>query len=163
MQNPVPQLTCVPLCSSQTQGWANILVEQFQHPPGECTIHYRDEHAICLSLAPRPVRFLQKKGGKTHSSLYGKGDISITPAKVPFFARWDDADHYMQIRIAAQFLQSVAQEALNLNADRLELISEFRIRDRQIEAIGTMFLTELAAEHSSRLYIDSLAIYNCAI
>jgi AraC family transcriptional regulator len=72
----------LPLLSSQNQGWENILVEQFQYPPGECNVHYNDEHAICLSLAPRPVRFLQIKGGKSHTSLYGKGDMSITPAKM---------------------------------------------------------------------------------
>jgi AraC family transcriptional regulator len=80
---------CLPVLSSQGQGWENILVEQFQYPSGEGKIHYSDQHAICLSLAARPVRFLQIKGGKTHTSLYGKGDISITPAKMPFFARWE--------------------------------------------------------------------------
>jgi AraC family transcriptional regulator len=150
--------TCVPLLSSQNQGWENILVEQFQHPSGECRTHYSDEHRICLSLAPRPVRFLQIKGGKTHTSLYGKGDISITPAKMSFFARWDGDDHYMQIRIASRFIQTVAKEALAMNPDRLELLPEWRTRDPQIEAIGMMLLAELKQENlGGRLYIESLA------
>jgi AraC family transcriptional regulator len=152
------QLSCLPLLSSQSQGWENILVEQFQHPSGEGRIHYSDEHAICLSLASRPVRFLQIKGGKTHTSLYGKGDISITPAEMPFFARWDGEDHYMQIRIASRFIQSVAREALEINPDRLELLPEFRTRDPQIEAIGLMLLAELQQGNcGNRLYIESLA------
>jgi hypothetical protein len=58
--NDPTKLTCdLPLLSSQ--GWENILVEQFQHPSGEGKTHYGDEHAICLSLAPRPVHFLQIK------------------------------------------------------------------------------------------------------
>lgn len=149
---------CLPILSSQHQGWENILVEQFQHPPGEGRTHYSDEHTICLSLAPRPVRFLQIKGGKTHTSLYGKGDISITPAEMPFFARWDADDHYLQIRIASRFLQHVAKEALAINPNRLELLPEFRTRDPQIEAIGMMLLTELKQENiGGRLYIESLA------
>ena len=152
------QLTGLPLLSSQSQGWENILVEQFQHPAGECRTHYSNEHMICLSLASRPVRFLQIKGGKTHTSLYGKGDISITPAEMPFFARWDGEDHYMQIRIASRFIQQVAREALEMNPDRLELLSEFRTRDPQIEAIGMMLLTELQQGNcGGRLYIESLA------
>jgi AraC family transcriptional regulator len=148
----------LPILSSQSQGWENIRVEQFQHPPGEGQFHYSDEHAICLSLAPRPVRFVQIKGGRTHTSLYGKGDISITPAKVPFFARWDNDDHYLQIRIASGFIQNVAREALEMNPDRLELLSEFRTRDSQIEAIGMMLLAELQQENlGGRLYIESLA------
>jgi AraC family transcriptional regulator len=155
--NPT-KANCLPLLSSESQGWENILVEQFQHLPGECRTHYQDEHMICLSLASRPIRFIQIKGGKTHSSLYGKGDISITPAEMPFFARWDGEDHYIQIRIASRFIQSVAREALEMHSDRLELMSEFRTRDPQIEAIGMMLLAELQQGNgSSRLYIESLA------
>lgn len=161
MKNPAihpPEPTCLPLLSSQNQGWKNILVEQFRHPSGEGKTHYSDEHTICLSLAPRPVRFLQIKGGKTHTSLYGKGDIFITPAEMPFFARWDGEDHYIQIRIASRFIQSVAREALEMNPDRLELLPEFRTRDSQIEAIGLMLLSELQQDNGgSRLYIESLA------
>lgn len=151
------QSSCSPLLSSQTQGWENILVEQFQHPSGEGRTYFLDEHTICLSLAPRPVQFLQIKGGKTHSSLYGRGDISITPAKLPFFARWEGEDHYLQIRIASQFIQTVAREALNRRPDQLELMPEFRIRDPQIETIALMLLTELQQENpGNRLYIESL-------
>ncbi|KAM3116553.1 AraC family transcriptional regulator [Phormidesmis sp. 146-33] len=161
MKNPVtPQLECgcPPLLSSRNQGWENILVEQFQHPPGEGKTYYSDEHTICLSLATRPVRFLQIKGGKTHTSLYGKGDISITPAKMPFFARWEGDDHYLHIRIASQFIQNVARESLERDCERLELLPEFRTRDPQIEAIGMMLLTELQQDNlGGRLYIDSLS------
>src|SRR5512139_3942357 len=97
------EATCLPMVSSHQQGWENIVVEQFQHSAGEGRIHYKDDHAICLSLASRPVRLLQIKGGKTHTGLYGKGDISITPAQTPFYARWYGDDHYIQIRIASRF------------------------------------------------------------
>lgn len=161
MKTPITPQTecgCLPLLSSQSQGWENILVEQFQHPSGEGRTHYSDEHAICLSLARRPVRFIQIKGGKTHTSLYGKGDISITPAEMPFFARWEGDDHYLQIRIASRFIQQVAREALAINPDHLELLPEFRTRDPQIESIGMLLLAELQQENlGGRLYIESLA------
>ncbi|KJH70619.1 helix-turn-helix domain-containing protein [Aliterella atlantica] len=153
----LPEADCLPLLSSQNQGWENIVVEQFQHPSGEGRTHYRDEHAICLSLAPRPVQFLQIKGGKTHASLYGKSDISITPAEMPCFARWEGEDCYMQIRIASQFLENVAKEALKKSPNRLELVPEFRLRDRQLEAIGLMLLAELQQENFSSIYVDSLS------
>ena len=150
--------TCGPLLSSQTQGWENIVVEQFQHPPGEGGGDYGDDHTIVLSLAARPVRLLQIQAGKTYTGLYGKGDISIMPTQTPFFARWESDDCYLQIRVAAQFMQSVAREALTMNADRLELLPEFKTRDPQIEAIGLLLLTELKQSNSaSKLYIDSLA------
>lgn len=77
--------TDLPVLSSREQGWENILVEQFQPPAGEARFDQRDEHAIYLSLAPRPVHLLQVQGGKTYAGLYGKGDISIMPAQVRFF------------------------------------------------------------------------------
>ncbi len=63
----------------------------------------------------------------------------------------------MQIRIADRFIQQVATEAFDRHPDRLKLIPEFRIRDRQIEAIGLMLLAELQQDNlGGRLYIDSL-------
>lgn len=161
MKTTVPhqtECTSLPILSSRNKGWENILVEQFQHPPGEGSSHYSDEHTICLSLSPRPVRLLQIQGGKTYTGLYGKGDISITPAKVQCFARWDRDDRYLQIRIASHFMQSVARETIDMNPDRLELLPEFRTRDPQIESIGMMLLSELKHENlGGRLYIESLA------
>lgn len=151
------QPTCSP-CLSIHSGWENIRVEQFQLPPGEGSSYSRDEHSISLSLAARPVRLLQIQGDKTHTGLYRKGDITIAPAKLPFFARWDSDDHYLQICLSSQFLHSVALEAFDHNLDRLELLPEFQTRDVQIEATAMMLLAELGLEKpASRLYIDSLA------
>lgn len=151
------EFTCLPTLSSQDLGWEHIQVQQFQHPPGECSISSGDEHTICVSLAARPVRFLQIKDGKTHSSLYGKGDISITPAQTPFFARWQDDDHYVELRLDSAFMAAVAKEALGLNPDRIELIPEFRLRDGRLEAIALMLLDELnQANPGGKLYVESL-------
>ena len=150
--------THLPILSSQTQGWDNILVEQFQHPPGEEKHHFSDEHAICLSLAPRPIRLLQIKGGRTYVGLHSKGDVSLTPAKIPSFSRWESDDSCLQIRIASQFIQRIARETIATDPDRLELRPEFQTRDPQIEAIGMMLLAELKQDNiGGRLYIDSLS------
>jgi AraC family transcriptional regulator len=157
MESPASHQLETTSLSSQNRGWKNILVEQFHEPPGEAKCDRVSEHSIYLSLAPRPVSLLQIQGGKTHTGLYAKGDISITPAKMPFFVRWDSDDQYLQICIASQFIQSIAGETTDINPDRLELIPEFRTRDRQIETIAMMLLAELQQENvSSSLYIESL-------
>jgi AraC family transcriptional regulator len=146
------------MLSSQDQDRENILIEQHQPPPGECHVYSDDEHLICLSLSSRPVRLLQIKGGKTHTAFYRKGDISITPARMPTFFRWEEDDNYLQIRIASRFIRQVARETLTQNPDSLELIPEFRMRNPQLEAIVLMLQTELQQNHSgNKLYIDSLA------
>ena len=149
--------TSLPILSSKNRGWENIVVEQFQHPAGEGRTYYNNEHSICMSLAPRPVRLLQTQGDKTNRGLYVKGDLSITPGGMPFFARWDSDDRFVQIRIASDFIQNIAEETLNLNPDCLELIPEFKTRDPQIESIGMMLLSELQQENlGGKLYIESL-------
>jgi AraC family transcriptional regulator len=157
--NSSHQIACTsqPLFSSQTQGWEQILVEEFYHPAGEGKMLYPNEHAICLSLAPRPVRLLQIQGDQSYTGLYGKGDFSITPATAPFFARWDSDDRFVQMRINSRFMERVATEALAMNPDRVEVIPTFRTRDPQLEAIAMLLLTELKQENlGSSLYIDSL-------
>ncbi len=150
--NQQPESKYLPILSSQNQGWENILVNQFRHPPDEATCHFSQEHAVCPSLASRPVRSVHIKGGKTQTGLYGKGDISITPAQVSLFARWQDENHFLEIRIAAHFVESVARETLDKDPNQIELLSEFRMRDPQLEAIAMLLLAELQQEKTgSRL------------
>jgi AraC family transcriptional regulator len=42
------ECTSLPILSSQSQGWENILVEQFQHPAGEGKTYYHDEHKTVI-------------------------------------------------------------------------------------------------------------------
>ncbi|MGB7087561.1 MAG: AraC family transcriptional regulator [Phormidesmis sp.] len=161
MKNPAIQQSaphnhsCGPL---QTQPWENIQVQQFQLPAGECNCICSDDLTLSLSLASRPVRMLQSQGEKVYSGLYGKGDITITPAKTPFSARWESDDNFLQIRLSDQLLQSVLEETLEQRPHQLELLPEFKVRSPQIDAIATLLLSELHCGHSaSSLYIDSLA------
>lgn len=57
-----------------------------------------------------------------------QGDCCITPAGIPFFARWESEDRFIQIRLASQFLQDVAQETIEKSD--LTLMSEMHTRDR---------------------------------
>ena len=83
--------------------------------------------------------------------------MSLTPANVPLFARWESYDNYLQLRIKNEFLKSVVRETLEQDPDRVELIPEFRTRTPQIEAIAMMLLAEVQQENSTNgLYIDSL-------
>jgi hypothetical protein len=72
---------------------------------------------------------------------------------MPLFARWDSDDRYLQVKIASDVIESVAREAFDMNPDRLELLPEFRMRDRQIESIGIMLISELQQQNlGSNLY-----------
>ena len=144
--------------ANRAKRWEYLEIEQFQHPAGEGTCHYQNEHTISMSLAPRPVSLLHIQGGNTCQGMYGIGDMVITPANIPLFARWDSDDHFMQIRLSTEFLNRVATETLEHNPHQLELLPGLRIRNPQIQAMAMMLLSELHQEgDSSRLYLDSLA------
>lgn len=150
------ECTSLPSLSSREQNWQHLIVEQFQHPAGEGRTYYSNEHTICVSLAPRPVRLFQTQGDRSKTGAYMQGDCCITPAGIPFFARWESEDRFIQIRLASQFLQDVAQETIEKSD--LTLMSEMHTRDRQLQAIAVMLLHELQQDHlGSGLYIESLA------
>lgn len=148
----------IPIASSQTLGWQPLLVEEFQQPPGATDVPEAwAGHSIALCLAPRPYRLHQVVGDRRYTGIYSKGDISITPANIPgsFCAEGDD--HYLHVQIPTEFLQSVAQEAMEL--DYLELVTEFRVRDPQLEQTLMLLRAELhkGGGWVGRLYIESLA------
>jgi AraC family transcriptional regulator len=151
---------CSPIASSQALGWEPLLVEEFQSPPGGMDQpEVWDGYAIALCLAPHPYRIHQLVGDRRYTALYSKGDISIMPAGVPACYRAEGEDHYLQIQIPPQFLKRVAQEAIELDPDQIELVTEFRVRDPQIEHTLMLLRTELhkGGGWVGQLYVESLA------
>lgn len=143
--------------SDPTQPWENIQVQHLQNRSGEGSCLFQDKHTLFISLAPRPIYYLQAQDGKTHTGFYRKGDILITPANTPLFVRWEGDEDCLLIQLTTEFLQRVANETYR-EGDRLELLPAFGQRDSHIEAIATMLLNEFQQDTpSNRLYLDSLA------
>lgn len=146
-----------PIYSSQVYGWQNIVVEEFLYPPGEEAYLDLASHTLCVSLNRRPSRLLQTIGDRRHSSLFSKGDISVTPAGTTLFCQTNDEDRILRIQLASQFFRQVAQDTLELDRDRVELLPEFRARNPQIEQISMMLLAELKTGGlAGKLYVESL-------
>ncbi len=153
MQEPAIQLV-----SSPDQGTASIHVEQLINPAGECHFHCEHGHTLFMSLAPRPIQYLQAQDGKTHTGLYKRGDITIVPANTPLFVRWEGDEHGLEIQLTNEFVKRVAQETIQQDCDRIHLLPQFQTNSPQIEPIALMLLSELNQGASgNRLYLDSLA------
>ncbi|MEM6503084.1 MAG: AraC family transcriptional regulator [Cyanobacteria bacterium P01_C01_bin.89] len=136
-----------------------IHVQQLQNGAGgEALCHLKNEHSIFISLRPRPIHYVQKQDGKLHTALYQKGEILITPADVPLSVRWEGEEDCLEIRLADEFLKTVARETLTQDCDRLTLQPTFQIRNPQLESIGSMLLAEYQNQLSGNsLCVDSLA------
>lgn len=143
-----------PILSSRAYGWQNILVEEFHQPPGEESYQSLTEHTLCISMNHRPSRLSQAIGDRRYTSLCIQGDIAIAPAGSLLVYKWNEEDRYLRIRLKAEFLQQVAQTTFDKH---LEILSEFRVRNPQIEQIGMMLLSELRTGGiAEQLYIESL-------
>ncbi|MBE9067646.1 helix-turn-helix transcriptional regulator [Leptolyngbya cf. ectocarpi LEGE 11479] len=146
---------------SQSSGSAleteTIQIEQLRFPPGEADFQAEAAHTLFVNLTSRPQSYLQKQDGKTHTGLYRRGDMLITPANTPLFVRWEGAENCLQIQLPAAFLKRVAEETLGKNGDRLTLVPTFQSRQQQLESISTLLLAEVQQRQPNGLYLDSLA------
>ena len=159
-ENPSSETTPSPIISSQSLGWEPLLVEEFQQPPGGMDIpEAGEEHSIALCLAPRPHRIHQIVDGRRYTGLYSKGDISITPANIPSSYRAEGNDRYLNLQIPTKLLRTVAEQATEVDFDRLELVTEFRVRDPQLEQTLMLLRAELhkGGGWVGQLYVESLA------
>ncbi|NJL20748.1 MAG: helix-turn-helix transcriptional regulator [Leptolyngbyaceae cyanobacterium SM1_3_5] len=158
--NSIPACSLVPIASSEPLGWQPLRVEEFQQPPGVVNVPAGegDSISLCLCLAPRPYRIQQIVGDRRYTGLYAKGDISITPADLPASYHAEGDDHYLNVQLPALFLKSVAEEVVELDFDRVELVTNFRLRDRQLEQTLLLLRAELhKGGWGGRLYVESLA------
>lgn len=148
-----------PIVTSLDLGWESITVAEFKHPPGNINFAPDLEHTIALCLATKPYRIWQAIGDRDYSGIYSKGDISLSPAKLPCSYKVYGDDHFLEIKIPIPFLERVATEVMNRDLNRLELRTEFRDRHPQIEQLAMMLRNELhrGKDGMGQLYIDSLA------
>ena len=148
-----------PIVSSQDLGWESIIVEEFEQPPGSGEFEPEKEHILNLCLAPKPLRIWQFIGDRQYSGIYSKGDLTITPAQQSSSYRAYGEDRYLQISIPPQFLRQIAINHFDCDRDLLELITEFRGRNLQIEQLAMMLRAELhrGKDGMGQLYIESLA------
>jgi AraC family transcriptional regulator len=148
-----------PIVSSKNLGWESIIVEEYQQPPGSGEFGSFPQHMITLCLATKPHRIWQAIGDRSFMGVYSQGDLSITPAEVESAYRAYGEDCYLQITIPPQFLQQIATETINSDPNRLELTTQFRVRNPQIEQLAMMLRAELYQGKGGmgQLYVESLA------
>ncbi|MEO0348719.1 MAG: AraC family transcriptional regulator [Cyanobacteria bacterium P01_A01_bin.15] len=155
--SPLPFMAAPDGAGNQVLQTEAIQLEHLQFPPGEGRAHSKNCHTLFVNLTPRPIHYLQTQDGKTHTGLFRRGDFTLTPTDVPFFARWQDTENCLQIRLCDRFVSSVAQQTL-AGGDRLTLHPTFQSQNGQIAAIATMLFAELQQDPpSGALYLDSLA------
>ncbi|MEM8829938.1 MAG: AraC family transcriptional regulator [Cyanobacteria bacterium P01_G01_bin.19] len=134
----------------------SVEVKHLQNPPGEGNYYSSSQHTLFISLASRPVRYLQKQGDRTYTGTYRQGDMLITPAKTPLYVDWQDDEDCLQLSFNSQLTSSVAHKTLDRDPDRIKLLPAFQLRDSQLQAIAMMLFEEMQSGDRNTLYLDSL-------
>ena len=149
------QTTAIEMTKAQTQ----VQIDLLKYPSGgEAHCLFEGEHTLFVSMSARPIHYLQAQDGKTHTGLYRRGEMLITPANTPLFVRWEGDEHCLQIRLTEEFVRTVARETVVGDCDRITLKPEFQACNPQLESISTMLLNELQqGSLSNHLYVDSLS------
>ncbi|NJK36123.1 MAG: helix-turn-helix domain-containing protein [Oscillatoriales cyanobacterium SM2_2_1] len=137
-----------------------LVVEYTLQPSSEIeTYAGMTEHGIFISFNGN-LRQIHRFGGHEYDAANAPGDIFLVPANTPSFHYWEAevADESLCFYVKPNLLQQVALENDCLHPDRIELRPILQARDPQIEAIATLFRTEMSnGELGGKLYAESLA------
>jgi AraC family transcriptional regulator len=126
-------------------------------PPGTVRIPAVRDTFVSIHVGPS-VRMICRRGGQSHSGTTVHGDIDIIPAGTASTWVLGARDTALALRLPSPLMRGVAEQ-LELDADHVEIVNRFMMRDRQIENIGWAVKAEIESGlPSGRLYMDSLAV-----
>lgn len=73
---------------------------------------YQAEHTLGLFLSPRPFKFAHRQDSQSHTGLYSRGDLLVTPANTLLATQAEGDVHIAQIRLQDSFLRQVAEDTV---------------------------------------------------
>jgi AraC family transcriptional regulator len=115
-------------------------------------------HALYLHLGTPTVLERWLEGGRQDQGPVEAGDLTFVPARRRAEWRWADPIRVLHLYLQPALLRRVAQEAADVDPDRIELIPRFGESDPLIEQLGRSVLTEMKEDAAgSRLYAEQAA------
>jgi AraC family transcriptional regulator len=137
-----------------------LIVEHSLQPSSEIESCSGIEDHILVFTFNSNIRQVNHFDGREHNLANTGGDFFLIPANVPCYVYWETevADEALSFHVDSKLLQKVAVENDCLQSNRIELRPILQARDPQIEAIATLFRTEMYNDQlGSKLYSESLA------
>jgi AraC family transcriptional regulator len=144
-----------PILSSHEAGWEGIQFAHYRQPTHEVPECCFVQHIISMHVGQAPARLTVK--GYFQNEYYGNGELGILPANQPSPLTWcaGEAEFINLYLEPAQFARMASE---SLETDRVEIMSQVKIRDPLIQHIMLELKTELELGGvDSRLYAESMA------
>lgn len=141
------------LLSSDRAGWKQLNLIYELEPAGEMPEAAIPAHSLVICLGDFQGSFLIN--GQWHHEQYSKGDIAIVAAGELFpRVKIDRRVPLLEIFLSPDILL----KGIGANSAKVQLQSNFRLRDPLIQHMGLALKTELElAGKDSKLYADSMA------
>ena len=150
-----PILPRSPILSSYEAGWEGIHFAHYRQSAHEVPEFCLTQHIISLHIGHSPAILTVK--GHFQNEYYSKGELGILPANQPSPLTWCSGEaEFINLYLEPTKFARVAYESVD--TDRVEIISQVKIRDPLIQQIALALKTELeSGEVDSRLYAESMA------
>ncbi|MCC5603198.1 AraC family transcriptional regulator [Nostoc sp. CHAB 5784] len=142
--------------SSKSKGWNGIVTEYYHHPANELVSPPLSQHLITLNCGS-PYHLVQQLDGQVYQGQVLTGEMILTPANYTTQWCWDSQVDVLHLCLEPKFIDKVALEAVEVDANRVEILNCFAGADLQIQHLGNLLLVELQSEKlGNRLYTQSL-------
>ena len=144
-----------PILSSYKAGWKGIHFAYHRQPAHEIPDCRFAHHILTICVGQFEIKL--KRDGRWQKEYYTCGDIGFFPASQQGpIAQCDREVEFINLYLEPKTFARVACESVD--ADRVELVPQFNIRDPLIQQIGLELKTELEfGAADSRLYAESMA------
>lgn len=144
-----------PILSSREADWEGLHFAYYRQPSHEVPEFCLAQHIISIHVGHSPARLTVK--GHFRNEYYGNGELGILPAGQPSPLTWCNGEaEFINLYLEPTRFARIASESVD--ADRVEIISQVKIRDPLIQQIALELKTELESDElDSRLYAESMA------
>lgn len=154
--NLVPMSSNPPVSSSALSGWNGIQVEQHRIPASESPELELQHHSISIQLGQPFEIDWRLAGGRLQTTQMSRGDVSVTPNRIPTFTRWHNSVEFLLLSINPTLVERAASQLTDTGL--VEITPARGVRAPQLQYIGLALLAELETGClSGRLYGESLA------
>ncbi len=132
----------LPILSSYEAGWEGIHFAHYRQPTHEVPESCFAQHVISIHVGHSPARLTVK--GHFQNEYYANGELGILPANQPSPLTWCNGEaEFINLYLQPARFARIASESVD--ADRVDIMPQVKIRDPLIQQIALALKTELAS------------------
>lgn len=158
--NPLNTFSAKPVIAKRSINMAEDgLAVHYRHDlPGELEAPKGfSHHLLTFFLTTNNRQVTRIEGHGEYDGQMTPGDFYLYPAEISGRTSWHSVDETFHWVIDPRLLRRVAVETDCINPDRIELLPVLQTRDRKIDHLVQLFLSEMDnSDFSQKLYLQSL-------